>query len=54
MATSEHAKGKHGPGSMDKNAMWIEKYRPKSLDEVAAHKEIIDTSEIPLSADLRT
>lgn len=23
--------------------MWIEKYRPKSLDEVAAHKEIIDT-----------
>lgn len=30
---------------MDKNAMWIEKYRPKSLDDVAAHKEIIDTSE---------
>lgn len=29
---------------MDKNAMWIEKYRPQSLDDVAAHKEIIDTS----------
>ena len=23
---------------------WVEKFRPKSLDEVAAHKEIIDTS----------
>ena len=30
--------------SMDKNAMWIEKYRPQSLDDVAAHKEIIETS----------
>jgi len=40
---SEHAKSKYG--AMDKNAMWIEKYRPKSLDDVAAHKEIIDTSE---------
>ncbi len=45
MATGEHAKTKKGPGAMDKNAMWIEKYRPKSLDDVAAHKEIIDTSE---------
>ena len=26
------------------NAPWVEKYRPKSLDEVAAHTEIIDTS----------
>lgn len=24
---------------------WSEKYRPQSLDEVAAHKDIIDTSE---------
>ena len=31
--------------ALDKNAMWIEKYRPKSLDDVAAHKEIIETSE---------
>lgn len=23
---------------------WSEKYRPKSLEEVAAHKDIIDTS----------
>lgn len=23
---------------------WSEKYRPKTLDEVAAHKDIIDTS----------
>lgn len=30
---------------LDENAMWIEKYRPRSLDDVAAHKEIIDTSE---------
>jgi hypothetical protein len=27
-----------------KAAPWVEKYRPKSLDDVAAHKEIIDTS----------
>ena len=24
---------------------WVEKYRPKQLDDVAAHKSIIDTSE---------
>ena len=23
---------------------WSEKYRPKSLDEVSSHKDIIDTS----------
>jgi hypothetical protein len=28
-----------------KAAPWVEKYRPKTLDDVAAHKEIIDTSE---------
>ena len=27
------------------DAPWVEKFRPKSLDEVAAHKEIIETSE---------
>eukprot|EP00877_Chromochloris_zofingiensis_P001247 jgi/Chrzof1/11122/Cz05g24170.t1 len=26
-----------------KDAPWVEKYRPKTLDDVAAHKEIIDT-----------
>eukprot|EP00798_Chlamydomonas_sp_ICE-L_P023994 gene23994-9567_t len=26
-----------------KNAPWTEKYRPKNLDDVAAHTEIIDT-----------
>jgi hypothetical protein len=32
-----------------RDAPWVEKYRPKSLDDVAAHKEIIDTSEFSLS-----
>jgi hypothetical protein len=26
------------------NQPWIEKYRPRTLDDVAAHKDIIDTS----------
>ncbi|GLI58704.1 hypothetical protein VaNZ11_000455 [Volvox africanus] len=31
-------------GTVDgRDAPWVEKYRPKSLDEVAAHKQIIDT-----------
>lgn len=30
-----------------KAAPWVEKYRPKSLDDVAAHREIIDTSARP-------
>ncbi|KAF8073115.1 RFC3 [Scenedesmus sp. PABB004] len=30
-----------------RGAPWVEKYRPKSLDDVAAHKEIIDTSARP-------
>jgi hypothetical protein len=29
-----------------KDAPWVEKYRPKTLDDVAAHKEIIDTSKL--------
>lgn len=24
---------------------WVEKYRPKTLDDVCAHRDIIDTSE---------
>ncbi|KAK9915083.1 hypothetical protein WJX75_004524 [Coccomyxa subellipsoidea] len=35
------SKGK-APSSID-DAPWVEKYRPKTLDDVAAHKEIIDT-----------
>ncbi len=27
-----------------REAPWVEKYRPKTLDDVAAHKEILDTS----------
>ncbi|GLC37819.1 Replication factor C (RF-C) subunit [Pleodorina starrii] len=31
-------------GTVDgRNAPWVEKFRPKNLDEVAAHKQIIDT-----------
>ena len=26
------------------DAPWVEKYRPQTLDDVAAHKEIVDTS----------
>jgi hypothetical protein len=29
---------------------WSEKYRPQSLDEVAAHKDIIDTSKLLIMA----
>ncbi len=28
-------------------APWVEKFRPKTLDDVAAHKDIIDTSDPP-------
>lgn len=27
-----------------KGTPWVEKYRPKSLDDVAAHRDIVDTS----------
>jgi hypothetical protein len=36
LRTDPTVDGKHAP--------WIEKYRPKQLDDVAAHKGIIDTS----------
>ncbi|KAJ9529439.1 hypothetical protein QJQ45_013715 [Haematococcus lacustris] len=35
--------GSRAKVAVDKNAPWVEKYRPKSLDDVAAHKGIIDT-----------
>ena len=27
---------------------WVEKYRPQSLDDVAAHRDIVDTSKVLL------
>ena len=30
---------------MNVNAPWVEKYRPQTLDDVAAHTEIVDTSQ---------
>jgi hypothetical protein len=38
-----HSNGKP-LAALDKDAPWVEKFRPKTLDEVAAHKEIVDTS----------
>jgi len=38
------SKKKGDPLVEKKDAPWVEKYRPKTLDDVAAHKEIIDTS----------
>lgn len=29
------------------DAPWVEKFRPKTLEDVAAHKEIIETSMQP-------
>lgn len=31
-----------------KSAPWVEKYRPQSLADVAAHRDIVDTSRSPL------
>merc|ERR1719312_2212619 len=28
---------------IDENLMWVEKYRPKDLDDVLSHKDIINT-----------
>jgi len=33
-----------GPPPQSKATPWVEKYRPQSLDDVAAHRDIIDTS----------
>lgn len=40
------ASGRGPLGALDSQP-WVEKYRPKTLDDVAAHKDIIDTSEPP-------
>jgi len=34
---------KRGSGDKEDNTMWVEKYRPKSLDTVISHKDIIGT-----------
>ena len=36
-----------------KGGPWVEKYRPTSLADVAAHKDIIDTSTLPWPGRLR-
>jgi len=33
--------------AFDKAIPWVEKYRPQSLDDVAAHRDIVDTSKTP-------
>lgn len=33
-----------GGPPQSKATPWVEKYRPQSLDDVAAHRDIIDTS----------
>ena len=38
-------KDKNPAALFDADAPWVEKYRPKTLDDVAAHTDIIDTSE---------
>lgn len=43
------AKGKGLAEKFDEDAPWVEKYRPKTLDDVAAHSEIIDTSKFEAS-----
>lgn len=43
---AQKKKQKGDPLVEGKDAPWVEKYRPKTLDDVAAHKEIIDTSEL--------
>lgn len=32
-------------------APWVEKYRPKTLADVAAHKDIVNTSELTMTSN---
>lgn len=45
-APSKQQKQKIDRLTEGRDAPWVEKYRPKTLDDVAAHKEIIDTSKL--------
>jgi hypothetical protein len=38
------------PASAVKSSPWVEKYRPQSLADVAAHRDIVDTSKWPRAA----
>lgn len=44
MAGASGPRLKGDPTVDGRDAPWVEKYRPKTLDDVAAHKEIIETS----------
>lgn len=44
LPSSRTNKGKSLLASDPKSAPWVEKYRPQSLADVAAHRDIIDTS----------
>lgn len=45
MGQEEPSAGVRAPApAMARDAMWVEKYRPKTLDDVAAHKDIVGTS----------
>jgi replication factor C subunit 3/5 len=41
------AKGKAPLSATGRAAPWVEKYRPQSLADVAAHRDIVDTSKWP-------
>lgn len=41
------AKGKAPLNAPGRAAPWVEKYRPQSLADVAAHRDIVDTSKWP-------
>jgi replication factor C subunit 3/5 len=43
-AAGAAAKGKAPLSATGRAAPWVEKYRPQSLADVAAHRDIVDTS----------
>ena len=49
-APVRRSKAAKGKGKMDDSSLfqgpWVEKYRPKTLEDVAAHKDIVETSEL--------
>ena len=54
----DKGKGKEGELGLAKllsedNLPWVEKYRPATLDDVVAHKDIISTSKSSLSLHVR-
>lgn len=55
LSVSQKGKGKMetSNGRQVKGGPWVEKYRPTSLADVAAHKDIIDTSTLTFPVRLR-